>query len=103
MRSFCSPLSCTISARALTRPTMLRRARAPAAASSPSRPRSSPRHHVDARAYRSGEIGARLKRALEESEDFDDLMLLRQLDDAGRVPGAVVGTLDEALNFLKEL
>jgi hypothetical protein len=37
------------------------------------------------------------------SEDFDDLMLLRQCDDAGRVPGAVVGTVDEALDFLKEL
>jgi hypothetical protein len=30
-------------------------------------------------------------------------MLLRELDTAGRVPGAVVGTLDEALDFLKEL
>ena len=30
-------------------------------------------------------------------------MLLRQLDDAGRVPGAVVDTVDEALDYLKEL
>jgi hypothetical protein len=30
-------------------------------------------------------------------------MLLRQLDDAGRVPGAQVGTVDEALDYLKEL
>jgi hypothetical protein len=61
------------------------------------------RHHMDAHLYRAGKIGARLKRDLEASEDFDDLMLLRQLDDAGRVPGAVVGTVDEALDFLKEL
>jgi hypothetical protein len=30
-------------------------------------------------------------------------MLLRQCDDEGRVPGAVVGTVDEALDYLKEL
>jgi hypothetical protein len=29
--------------------------------------------------------------------------LLGQLDDAGRVLGAAVGTVDAALNFLKEL
>lgn len=40
---------------------------------------------------------------METSPDFDDLMLLRQLDDEGRVPGAVVGTVDEALDYLKEL
>src|SRR5207249_473090 len=60
-------------------------------------------HHMDAHDYRAGKLGARLRRELEASPDFDDLMLLRQLDDAGRVPGAVVGTLDEALEFLKEL
>ena len=53
-------------------------------------------------------IGARtdspsLRRELEKSPDFDDLMLLRELDDAGRVPGAIVGTVDEALDYLKEL
>ena len=30
-------------------------------------------------------------------------MELRELDDRGRVPGAVVGTVDEALAFLREL
>ena len=30
-------------------------------------------------------------------------MLLRELDCAGRVRGAVVGTVDEALDYLKEL
>ena len=30
-------------------------------------------------------------------------MLLRDCDDAGRVPGAVVGTVDEALDYLREL
>ena len=37
------------------------------------------------------------------SEDFEDLMLLRECDDAGRVPGAVVGSVDEALDYLRQL
>jgi hypothetical protein len=60
-------------------------------------------HHMEAHDYRTGTLGARRRRELEASPDFDDLMLLRQLDDAGRVPGAVVGTVDEALDYLKEL
>ncbi len=60
-------------------------------------------HHMDAFEYRRGTLGARLKRELEASPDFEDLMLLRECDDAGRVPGAVVGTVDEALEYLREL
>ncbi|HKI30556.1 MAG TPA: HD domain-containing protein [Gemmataceae bacterium] len=60
-------------------------------------------HHMDAHEYRTGQLGHRAKRELEASPDFDELMLLRQLDDAGRVPGAPVGTVDEALDYLKEL
>ncbi len=60
-------------------------------------------HHMDAHEYRAGTLGAKRRRELEASPDFDDLMLLRKLDDAGRVPGAVVGSVDEALDFLKEL
>ena len=57
----------------------------------------------EAHDYRAGTLPPKRRRELEASPDFDDLMLLRQLDDAGRVPGAVVGTLDEALDYLKEL
>jgi predicted nucleotidyltransferase len=60
-------------------------------------------HHMHAHDYRAGTLGARLRRVLEASPDFEDLLLLRQLDDAGRVSGAVVGTVDEALDYLKEL
>ena len=60
-------------------------------------------HHMHAHDYRAGTLPAKLRRQLEAAPDFDDLMLLRQLDDEGRVPGAVVGTADEALKFLKEL
>lgn len=59
--------------------------------------------HMDALAYKSGTLGARMRRHLESSEHFEDLMLLRELDTQGRVPGAIVGTVDEALDYLKEL
>jgi hypothetical protein len=60
-------------------------------------------HHMDAHDYRAGKLGARLRRQLEASPDFEDLLLLRECDDAGRVPGAPVGTVDEALDYLREL
>jgi predicted HD phosphohydrolase len=60
-------------------------------------------NHMLAHAYRAGTLPPKERRRLEASPDFDDLLLLRELDDAGRVPGARVGTVDEALDFLKEL
>ncbi len=60
-------------------------------------------HHMHAQEYRKGKLGFRLRRELEASPDFEDLMLLRECDDAGRVPGAIVGTVDEALDYLREL
>jgi hypothetical protein len=60
-------------------------------------------HHMDAHEYRAGTLGARLRRELEASPDFEELMLLHECDVSGRVPGAVVGTLDEALDYLREL
>ena len=60
-------------------------------------------HHMHAHDYRAGTLGARVRRTLEASPDFEDLMLLRECDDAGRVPGAIVGTVDEALKYLREL
>ncbi len=59
-------------------------------------------HHMDAHAVRAGTAGARLRRRLEASEDFEDLMLLEECDSAGRVPGAVVGSVDEAIAYLRE-
>lgn len=60
-------------------------------------------HHMDALEYKAGTLGARKRRVLESSEHFQDLMLLRDLDNLGRVRGAVVGTVDEAIDFLREL
>ena len=56
-----------------------------------------------AQAYKAGTLGHRQRQRLEQHDDFDDLMLLRDVDDRGRVPGATVGTVDEALDYLKEL
>ncbi|MHB1425027.1 MAG: tRNA adenylyltransferase [Gemmataceae bacterium] len=60
-------------------------------------------HHMHAHEYREGKLGARLRRELEAAPDFEELMLLHECDVGGRVPGAVVGTLDEALDYLREL
>lgn len=59
--------------------------------------------HMDALAYRSGTLGARARGRLEQSEEFDDLMLLRDLDSKGRVRGAIVCELAEALAYIKGL
>jgi predicted nucleotidyltransferase len=60
-------------------------------------------HHMHAHDYRTGKLGGKLRRELEASPDFEDLLLLRECDDAGRVSGAIVGTVDEALDYLREL
>lgn len=59
-------------------------------------------HHMDAHLYRKGTLGARLRRQLEASPDFEDLLLLQECDAGGRVPGASVGTVDEALDYLRQ-
>ncbi len=45
----------------------------------------------------------RSRKTPETPESLDDLQLLRELDDAGRVPGTPVGTIDEALAYLEGL
>ncbi len=48
-------------------------------------------------------IPARKKRVIDESEYAEDLVLLRELDQAGRVPGQPVDSVDEVLEYLKGL
>ncbi|MDB5349386.1 MAG: hypothetical protein JWN86_633 [Planctomycetota bacterium] len=60
-------------------------------------------HHMDAHAYQDGTLGARARTRLQNHEDFEDLMLLRELDRRGRVSGALVGELSEALAFIRDL
>src|SRR5581483_230593 len=47
--------------------------------------------HMAAHEYRAGTLSAKQRQRLKASPDFDDLLLLSQLDQAGRVPGATVG------------
>ncbi len=60
-------------------------------------------HHMDLLAGRDRSLPAALKREIESSEFYDDLILLREVDDAGRIPGEQVDTLDEVLDYLKGL
>jgi hypothetical protein len=60
-------------------------------------------HHMDALAYHSRELGHRARIRLHDNEHFEDLMMLRDLDNAGRQRGAVVSTIDEALQYIRSL
>jgi predicted nucleotidyltransferase len=60
-------------------------------------------HHMEAPAYRGGTLGHRARVRLQESEWFDDLMLLDELDRRGRVRGAIVCEVDEALGFIRDI
>jgi predicted HD phosphohydrolase len=60
-------------------------------------------HHQDLMERPNRPVSPRLRRALMESEFYDDLVLLREADDAGRAVGVQVGTIDEALAYLRGL
>ena len=60
-------------------------------------------HHMEALAYISGELGHRAKLRLEASEEFEDLMLLRDLDSAGRERGVQVCSIQQALDHIQSL
>jgi hypothetical protein len=60
-------------------------------------------HHMEARDYRNRTLGHRAAKRLEESEDFDDVLLLSECDDAGRVCGAEVCSVQEALDFIRKI
>lgn len=59
-------------------------------------------HHMEAHRYREGSLGARARRRLEALNDFEDLLLLSELDQAGRARGVVVSTVAEALAWLAD-
>ncbi len=60
-------------------------------------------HHMDALAIRTGTLGRKKTQRLRASEWFEDLMLLREIDEAARQPGLEVCTVAEALDFLQDL
>ena len=60
-------------------------------------------HHLEARRRREGTLGVRAARRLRNHESYEELDLLCECDRDGRVPGAVVPELDEALGAIQEL
>ena len=60
-------------------------------------------HHMDAFAYADGTLGHRARGRLVASEHLEDLMLLRELDTAGRRRGVDVCTVADALAYVREL
>lgn len=60
-------------------------------------------HHMEGQAAQDGTIGHRARRRLEESEHFEELMLLVRCDRGGRQAGVETPDLDEALDYLREL
>lgn len=60
-------------------------------------------HHMEAHAIRDGTVGHRTKVRLQESPDYEDLLLLGDLDRAGRQTGVQVCTIDEALDYVRSL
>lgn len=60
-------------------------------------------HHGKSREYLDRTLNPKVRRLIDESGWVDDLLLLRELDEAGRSPGEPVGTVDAALDYLKGL
>lgn len=61
------------------------------------------KHHMEAHALCTGALGTRSRRRLEASDDYDDLLLLRDCDVKGRQTGVAVPEIEEALEYLREL
>jgi len=60
-------------------------------------------HHSEAGALRDGTLGVRSRRRLEESESFDELVLLAKCDREGRRVGIPTPDVEEALTYVREL
>lgn len=60
-------------------------------------------HHMDALAYKDRRLGREERLALEQSDHFEDLMLLRDCDDRGREVGIETGTVEESIGYLRSL
>lgn len=60
-------------------------------------------HHMEAHAWRKGVLGHKAAQRLTHSEDWEDVVLLSELDAEGRARGMEVGTVDEALDYVRRL
>ncbi len=61
------------------------------------------KHHMEAHKIHDRTIGARRRRRLVSSPWFDDLCTLGQCDREGRVPGAEVDELEQALDYIENI
>ncbi len=60
-------------------------------------------HHVEALSLREDALGVRLRRRLEASESFDELMLLAECDRQARSVGMSVPDVRDALDYIRRL
>ncbi|RMF40912.1 MAG: HD domain-containing protein [Planctomycetota bacterium] len=60
-------------------------------------------HHMEAHRIFDGTIGARAHRRLRQNESYEDLLLLSQCDRAGRSPGVETTSLEDAIEYLRQL
>jgi hypothetical protein len=60
-------------------------------------------HHMEAQAARDGTLGSRARKRLADHDDYELLLLLAECDRRGREAGVEAPTLDEALEYLREL
>jgi predicted HD phosphohydrolase len=60
-------------------------------------------HHMEGQHLLDGTLGARARRRLESSDDFEELKLLVRCDRDGRKPGGDAPDLTEAIEYLREL
>ena len=60
-------------------------------------------HHMKAHQIFDGTIGARQHRRLRENESYDELVLLGKCDRGGRQKGVETTSLEDALDYIREL
>jgi hypothetical protein len=60
-------------------------------------------HHMLAHKIADHSIGARAKRRLQQNESYDELILLGEVDRQGRRSGVATSTLEDAIQYLRDL
>jgi len=60
-------------------------------------------HHMEAQQCRDGTLGHRARNRLRELEDFEEILLLAELDHQGRRRGVMVCSVSEALEHIRHL
>lgn len=60
-------------------------------------------HHMDLIARHNRPVDPKVRATVETSEYYEDLILLRQCDEAGREVGVTVGSIEDALDYLRGL